>query len=94
MARILTTLVAAGAIALATVSVPSKAEANPTWLIPALIVGGVVVAASAASANAYYAPGYYAPAGAVYVQPRVAATRCHIVRERTSSGWRRVKVCD
>ena len=89
MARILTTLVAAGAIALATVSVPSKAEANPAWLIPALIVGGVVVAASAASANAYYAP-----AGAVYVQPRVAATRCHIVRERTSSGWRRVKVCD
>ena len=93
MVRTLTALTAAGAIALATVSLPTRAEANPAWLIPALIVGGVVVvAASAASANAYYAPGYYAPAGSVYVQPRVAS-RCHIVRERTPIGWHKVRVC-
>jgi hypothetical protein len=92
MVKSITALAAAGAIVLATVSIPSKAEANPAWLIPALIVGGVVVVASAATANAYYAPGYYAPAGAVYVQPRVAA-RCHIVRERTARGSRRVQVC-
>jgi hypothetical protein len=88
MLKSVTGVLAAGAIALATVSVPSKAEANPGWVIPALIVGGVVLAASAAAAHPYY----YAPAGAVYVQPRVAS-RCRIVRERTSRGWRRVRIC-
>jgi hypothetical protein len=71
---------------------PTKAEANPAWVIPAIIIGGVVVAASVASAHAY-APGYYAPGGSVYVQPRRVASRCHIVRERTARGWRRVEVC-
>jgi multidrug efflux pump subunit AcrA (membrane-fusion protein) len=92
MTRTLTALMTVGAVALAAISVPSKAQANPAWVIPALVVGGVVVAASVASANAYYAPGYYAPGRSVYVHPRVAG-RCHVVRERTSGGWRRVEVC-
>jgi hypothetical protein len=29
------------------------------------------------------------------VQPRAAAvSNCHIVRERTANGWRRVEVCE
>lgn len=91
MVKTLTALTAAGAIALATISVPNKAEAHPAWLIPALVVGGVGVLAvgaiAQANANAYYGPG-----GTVYVQPRAQAS-CHIVRERTARGWRRVEVC-
>ena len=87
MSRAITALTMAGVIALATAAVPTRAEANPVWIVPAVIIGGFVVAASAANARAYYAP-----EGTVYVRPRVA-TRCQIVRERTSAGWRRVKVC-
>jgi hypothetical protein len=91
MKRGLTSMAVAASLAIVTASVPTKAEANPAWLIPALVIGGVVVAATAANAHAY-APAYYAPAGSVYVHPRVAS-RCQIVRERTARGWRRVEVC-
>ena len=89
MLRFAKTMMALGAISLAVVWMPGKAEANPGWVVPALIIGGVaLVAISAAHANRYYAP-----ARPVYVRPRVA-TRCHIVRERTSNGgYRRVQVC-
>lgn len=94
MRKALTTLAAAGALAAATVSVPTQANAFAQWVIPAIIVAGVggAVVGSAVAANAG-APAY-APAGSVYVQPRVAST-CHIVRERTASGgFRRIEVCD
>ena len=87
MLRAITALTTAGFIALAAAAVPTRAEANPALVIPAVIVGGVVLAVNTANARAYYAQ-----AGTVYVHPGVAA-RCQIVRERTSVGWRRVKVC-
>ncbi len=94
MVRTITALTAAGAIAAATlVSVPNKAEAYPVWVIPAIaagVVGGVAVGAAAANAQPYA----YSPRGAVYVQPRAAAS-CQIVRERTASGAiRRIQVCE
>jgi hypothetical protein len=89
MLKTVTALTAAGVIAAATMTVPNKAEANPAWLIPVIAVGavGAVALGAAANANAYQ------PAGTVYVQPRAQAS-CHIVRERTASGWRRIEVCE
>lgn len=92
MRRAITTLAAAGALAAATVAVPTQANALAEWVIPAIVVagiGGAVIGVTAANANNYA----YAPRGNVYVQPRAAAT-CQIVRERTANGgWRRVQVC-
>lgn len=95
MRKVLTSLAAAGALAAATVSVPTQANAFAQWIVPAIVVAGVggVIVGSAVAANAAYAPPAYAPAGSVYVQPRVAQS-CHIVRERTANGWRRVEVCN
>jgi len=95
MLRPITTLAAAGALAAATVSVPTQANAIAEWVIPAIVIAGVGGLAVGSANNAYYAPQpVYAPAGSVYVQPRAAAT-CQIVRERTASGsWRRVQVCN
>ena len=91
MRKALTTIAAAGALAAATVSVPTQANAFAQWVIPAIVVAGVGgLAVGAVAANA--APAY-APAGSVYVQPRAAAT-CHIVRERTANGYRRVQICE
>lgn len=93
MIKTLTALTAAGAIAVAAVAVPSKAEANPAWLVPVIVAGGIGVVALGAAANAN-ANAAYGPSGSVYVQPRAQAT-CHIVRERTAGGgWRRVEVCN
>lgn len=94
MRKVLTTIAAAGALAAATVTVPSQANANPAWLVPVLVAGGIGVVAlgAAANANAYYAPG---PSGTVYVTPRAqAVSNCHIVRERIPGGYRRVEVCN
>lgn len=91
MVKPLTTIVAAGALAAATVSVPTQANAFAQWVVPVIVVAGVagVALGAVAQANAQAA---YAPGGNVYVQPRAQAS-CHIVRERTASGWRRVEVC-
>ena len=93
MRRAITTLAAAGALAAATVAVPTQANALAEWVIPAIVVagiGGAVIGVTAANADSYA----YAPRGTVYVQPRAAAT-CQIVRERTANGgWRRVQVCE
>jgi hypothetical protein len=88
MVKPLTTLVAAGALVAATVSVPTQANAFAEWVIPAIIVAGIggVAIGSTVAANQ--------PGGTVYVQPRAQAS-CHIVRERTASGgFRRVEVCN
>ncbi len=93
MVKYLTAILAAAALAGATVSVPTKAEAYPVWVIPAIVaagVGGLAVGtvATSAAAQQYGAPGN------IYVQPRAAAT-CRIVRERTpSGGWARVEICE
>jgi hypothetical protein len=93
MRKALTTIAAAGALAAATVSVPTQANALAQWVVPAIIVAGIGGAAVGAVASANAAP-VYAPSGSVYVQPRAAAT-CHIVRERTANGgFRRIEVCD
>ncbi|HZS63829.1 MAG TPA: hypothetical protein VFA53_04955 [Xanthobacteraceae bacterium] len=85
---------AAVVVGAATVSLPRQAEALPVWVVPAIIGAGVVgVVGGAAAANANAA--YYEPRGTVYVEPSAAhAQVCHIVRERTAYGWRRVQVCD
>jgi hypothetical protein len=86
MVKPLTTLLAAGTLAAATVSVPTQANAIAEWVIPAIIVAGIGGAAvgTVAATNAQ---------GNVYVQPRAQAS-CHLVRERTANGWRRVEVCE
>jgi hypothetical protein len=94
MTRTLTAGIAAAALAATTFSAPS-AQAYPVWVIPAIIaagVGGIAIGGAATAANRPYAYDP-APGGEVYVTPHTAAA-CHIVRERTASGWRRVQVCD
>jgi hypothetical protein len=94
MLKSVTALTAASVIAATAVSIPNKAEAYPIWVIPAIVggvVGGAAFGAAAANADSYPVD---RPRGEVYVQPRVATTTCHIVRERTANGWRRVEVCD
>jgi hypothetical protein len=91
MVKTLTTGIAALALTAAAISAPTQAQANPAWLVPALIGGGVVVGATALAASSRAQA--YEPGGNIYVQPRGVAT-CHIIRERTSQGWRRVEVCD
>jgi hypothetical protein len=96
MKKTLVALSAAAALGLGTVSIPSQANAYPAWVIPAIIaagVGGVVVAGAATSA-AYADDRYYAgPRGTVHVQPVAPAAGCYVARERTPTGWRRVRVC-
>jgi len=87
MWRFAKTIIALGAISLAVVSMPSKAEAGNGWVVPAVIVGGVALwAISAHHARAQARP--------VYVRRHHVKARCHMVRERSASGaWRRVEVC-
>ena len=110
MKKILVSLTAAGALALAGLSMPSPAEAqsdpprvDPVWLIPAIIaagVGGIIADGVAAAATLppyelIYGPAYGpAPAETVYVQPTSPAPECRMMRERVPGGWRRVEVCD
>ena len=92
MRKVLTSIAAAGALAAATVAVPTQANAFAQWIIPAIVVagvGGVAVGATTAHADSYA----YSPQGTVYAQPRTA-TNCHLVRERTANGFRRIEVCD
>jgi hypothetical protein len=86
MRKTLTAITAAGALAVATVSVPTQANALAEWVIPAIIVAGIGGAAVGTTVAAN------SPRGSVYVQPRAEAS-CQIVRERTANGWRRVEVC-
>lgn len=93
MLKTCSAIVAAAALTAATVSVPTKADAYPAWVIPAIIaagVGGVAVGTTAVAASRADS---YAASGEIYVQPR-GAVNCHIVRERTRSGWRQIQVCD
>lgn len=83
MLRFAKTMMAALAIALAMLAMPGKAEAGSGWVWPAVIVGGLAIwAISAHHAQAHRV---------VYQRPRA---KCRIVRERTSSGYRRVEVCN
>lgn len=94
MVKPLTTLVAAGALAAATVSVPTQANALAPWVVPVIVVAGVSGLALGAVAQANANAAAYGTGGNVYVQPRAQAS-CHIVRERTASGgYRRIEVCD
>ena len=97
MIRPLTTIAAAGALAAATVAVPTQANALAEWVVPAIVVAGVGGLAVGAVATAHADTYAYAPTGTVYVQPRAAraAATCQIVRERTRSGAiRQVQICE
>ncbi len=90
MVKTIAALTVAGVIAATTLTVPNKAEAYPVWVIPAIaagVFGGVIVGA-AANADTYPSD----RRGTVTVQPRLAEN-CHMVRERTAEGWRRIEVC-
>jgi|ERR671914_659692 hypothetical protein len=99
MIKPLTTIAAAGALAAATVAVPTQANALAQWVVPTIVVAGVgglaLGMAATAQANTYAAGPAYVPTGTVVVQPRTrAAATCQIVRERTPSGAiRRVEIC-
>ncbi|HEX2511248.1 MAG TPA: hypothetical protein VHK44_01470 [Xanthobacteraceae bacterium] len=93
MIKPLTTIAAAGALAAATIAVPTQANALAQWVVPAIVVAGVGGLAVGAVATAHADTYAYRPAGTVYVQPRAAAS-CQIVRERTPNGTiRRVQIC-
>jgi hypothetical protein len=94
MMKTLTAGVAATALVAAVITAPTKAEAYPVWVIPAIIAAGVGGGAVGGAATASARPYAYEPAGTVYARPSVEPSTCHIVRERTASGWRRVQVCD
>jgi hypothetical protein len=94
MKKTLIALSAAATIGAGAIAAPTAANAYPAWIIPAIIaagVGGVVVAGAATSA-AYADDRYYR--GTVHVQPVAPSASCYMARERTPSGWRRVRVCN
>jgi hypothetical protein len=97
MKKTLIALSAAATIGAGAIAAPTAANAYPAWIIPAIIaagVGGVVVAGAATSA-AYADDRYYAGTrGMVHVQPTAPSMGCYMARERTSQGWRRVRVCN
>lgn len=97
MIRPFTTIAAAGALAAATVAVPTQANALAQWVVPTIVVAGVGGLALGVAATAHANSVAVAPTGTVYVQPRAAraAATCQIVRERTRSGAiRRVQICE
>lgn len=94
--HVTTAAIAAIALAGATVTAPTQANAYPAWVIPVIIgaaVGGVAIGAVASNPPAYaYEPGTVGPRGAIYVEP---TAECRIVREQTPTGrWQRVRICD
>ena len=93
MLKTCSAIAAAAALTAASVSVPTKADAYPVWVIPAIIAAGVGGVAIGTTAVAASRADSYDAVGNVYVQPRGAAN-CHIVRERSRSGWRQIEVCD
>lgn len=96
MKKTLITAVSAAALGIGgAVAAATPANAFVWWVVPAIAGGVVGGAAIGSSVNNPPPPAYVeaAPAGNVYVRPRTAA-RCHIMRERTPEGWRRVEVCD
>ncbi len=92
----LTTLAAAGMLALAAVAAPAPAQARNEGAIAAGVVGGLAVGALIASgtrSNAYAG----APPTNVYYGP-YQYRDCHWIRERvwTNYGprWRSIRVCN
>lgn len=103
MKRLLIAVTAAGALAVATVSAPQKAEAHAWWVVPSIVlgtlaVGGAIVAGAQARAQAagpygYQPHGYYQPRaqGTVHVAP---ARGCYMQAQPALwGGTRYVEVC-
>jgi hypothetical protein len=99
MRKSLTALAAAATIGVATLAVPTDANArwrHGGWGAPvaAGVLGGLAAGAiiGSAAAGPYYGGPYYAPAGAYAYGPA-----CTIRRERFFDGWgwrvRHVRVC-
>ncbi len=93
MLKTCSAIAAAVALTAASVSVPTKADAYPVRVIPAIIAAGVGGVAAGTTVSYANRADSYDSMGNVYVQPRGAAN-CHIVRERSRSGWRQIEVCD
>lgn len=99
MTRTAIALLTATSMAAAAAVLPTRAEAYPVWVVPAIIaagVGGLVVGGGVVASQQAYADERYAnPRGTVYVRPSGAAQSCTIVRERMADGRvRRVQVCE
>ena len=93
MLRPITTLAAAGALAAATVSVPTQANALAEWVIPAIVIAGVGGFRRWRRQQQLLCAACLRAGRLVHVQPRAAAT-CQIVRERAPNGTiRRVQIC-
>lgn len=98
MTRTAITLLTAAGMAAAAATVPTRADAYPVWVVPAIVaagVGGLVVGGAVASQQAYADERYANTRGTVYVRPGGAAQNCTIVRERLADGrLRRVQICE
>ena len=91
MHKTLIALATAAAFAGAGVALPSRAEAQAWWVIPAIVAAGVgtVVVATAVSARDDTRP--YEPRGVVQVRPY--GSQCYFERRQTPQGLRNVQVC-
>ena len=87
MKRTLTTLASAALLAVSVAAVPTRAEALPVWVVPAIIASGFVGVMTGA-AIAHPRPFYAAPLG-------YAPTRCHFVNtQRPDGSWHKVELCN
>lgn len=97
MIKTLTTLAAAGTIAVAALAAPAPAQAGDGGNIAAGVVGGLAAGAIIGSAFRPHHSYAYAPGPVYYSGGPYASSRCYMTRERvwTNHGprWRKVRVC-
>lgn len=101
MTKTLTTLVAAGSLAVAAIAAPAPAQARGGGAIAAGIIGGLAAGALIGGAVSrpygYYGGGPYYASGYYGGGPYYAAAPCYWRRERFFDGYRwrshRVRVC-
>ncbi len=97
MKKALTALAAVAVLGAATVATPTPAAAF-FWVIPAIIGAGAIGLGVGAATSPPPPPppprvAYYSDEPVA--QPRAPAPHiCHIARERTPEGTKRVRVCD
>jgi hypothetical protein len=97
MIKTLTTLAAAGTIAVAALAAPAPAQAGNGGAVAAGVVGGLAAGAIIGSAFYPHQSYAYAPGPVYYSGGPYAYSRCYMTRERvwTNHGprWRKVRVC-
>lgn len=90
MKKTILSLLTAGAVGLAGVTVAPQPAHAFWWVVPAIVGAGIVgVGAGAAIDNSAHQQYAYEPRGEVYVAP----SGCHTERQRINGEWHRVRVC-